>query len=253
MPTREVLTEEIITNAITMLKSTLVDASRHLCVSACITLTIRLYETLLYYCSFHCKSNIKGTANHIYVNEYMGTGEYNYLLSARNNLVHNYYSNEDLRILKTVFVDNEEKTKNILIELGLDCNKLTHIIYFIMKREPSSLNALKGLLRTKDGKTEYPRHRGEYTPTQVRQLLEESAKAQNWKEIWASEGWDDVNIHSTICIVSDSPVTLTEDLIHWSEDYDLEDYQCLFEVWPNTDVAETYFNVKCIYRDGEWL
>lgn len=146
MPTREVLTEEIITSAITMLKSTLEDMSKHLCVSACIALTIRLYETLLYYCSFHCKSNTKGTANHIHVNEYMGAGEYNYLLSARNNLVHNYYSNEDLRIIKTVFIDNKEKTKHILTELGLDLHRLDGIIKFIENSKSDKLSSLKSLI-----------------------------------------------------------------------------------------------------------
>lgn len=99
----------------------------------------------------------------------------------------------------------------------------------------------------------YPDKRRDFTKEQVKQLLEEQAKIQGWKEIWAKNGWDDVNIGGTICIVTDKPINWSKDLIHWSEDYENEDYQPVFEIYPDMNPKGMCSSAECIWREGEWL
>lgn len=146
MPTREILTEEIINKCIISLKSTLDDVSTNPSESACTLLIIRLYEVLLYYCSFYSKNNVKGTANYTYINEYTDNGRYKYLLYSRDLVVHNFYDINIKDILKTVFIINKVHTKWILTELNLDSNKLDGIIKFIENSKSDKLSSLKSLI-----------------------------------------------------------------------------------------------------------
>lgn len=146
MPTREILTEEIINKCIKSLKSTLDDINSNPSESACTLLIIRLYEILLYYCSFYSKVNTKGTANYIYINEYMGNGKYKYLLYARDLVVHNFYDADIKDTLNTVFIKNESSTRWILTELHLDSSRLDNIIEFIKNGESNKFSVLKSFI-----------------------------------------------------------------------------------------------------------
>ena len=145
MPTREVLTQEIVDKYILSLKDTLCDVSQHASVSSCILLIIRLYEVFLCYCSYKCESNIKGTANYTYIGEYTDPGRYAYLLKARDTLVHDFYKSDSTKQFILVFIDNEVKTRWILTEMGLDSHRLDIIIEFV-KNNFDKLSTLKGLL-----------------------------------------------------------------------------------------------------------
>ena len=99
----------------------------------------------------------------------------------------------------------------------------------------------------------YPNHRREFTKEQVKCLLEEEAKSQGWKEIWTEDGWDDISLTKTVCVMTNKPIEWTKNLITWAEDYDNEEYQSVFEVSPNEIPSDSFFFVKCIYKEGAWL
>ena len=99
----------------------------------------------------------------------------------------------------------------------------------------------------------YPKERKDFTKEQVKQLLEEQAKEQGWEEIWAEDGWDDINRNSIVCIISEKPISWTDDLLHWSEDYVNEICQYVFEEKTSVDITKHFYFVKPIWKDGVWL